>query len=35
MRQAGAFVSSSETVIYQILRKAGTPEFKAMLDWVK
>lgn len=31
MRGAGAQVTSTETVIYQILKKAGTKEFKAIL----
>ena len=35
MRKAGALITSTETVIYQILKKAGTPEFKQMLKVVK
>jgi len=35
MRKAGAFITSTETVIYQILKKAGTPEFKQMSKFVK
>jgi len=31
MREAGAQITSTETIIYQILKKAGTKEFKAML----
>ena len=31
MRGAGALVTSTETVIYQVLKKAGTKEFKEML----
>ena len=31
MRGAGALVTSTETVIYQILKKAGTKEFKEIL----
>ena len=35
MKKAGALVTSTETVIYQILKKAGTEEFKKMLKIVK
>ena len=35
MKRAGAFVTSTETVIYQILKKAGTKEFKKMLKLIK
>lgn len=35
MQQAGAVITSTETVIYQILEKAGTKAFKAMLKLVK
>jgi len=35
MREQGALVTSSEAIIYQILRKAATPEFKKMLKAVK
>lgn len=35
MKKAGAMVTSTETVIYQILKKAGTKEFKAMLKLMK
>ena len=31
MKQAGAVITSTETVIYQILKKTGTKEFKKML----
>lgn len=31
MRQAGAAVSSVEAAVYQLLRRAGTPEFKDLL----
>jgi nicotinamidase-related amidase len=31
MKQAGAMITSTETVIYQILKKTGTKEFKKML----
>lgn len=35
MEKAGAFITSTETVIYQILEKGGTREFKEMLKWIK
>ena len=35
MKQAGAVITSTETVIYQILKKAGTKEFKQMLKVIK
>lgn len=35
MREAGAVVTSAETIIFQILKKAGTPEFKKMLETIK
>ena len=31
MEKAGALITGTETVIYQILKKAGTKEFKKML----
>ena len=34
-REAGAIITSVESVIYQILRKAGTKEFKKMLKVIK
>ena len=35
MREAGAIITSTETIIFQILKKAGTPEFKKMLKTIK
>ncbi len=35
MRSAGCFVVPTETVIYQLLGKAGTPQFKALLPLLK
>jgi nicotinamidase-related amidase len=35
MRAAGVTITSTEMVIYELLRKAGTPEFKAMLPLIK
>lgn len=35
MRSAGCFVVPTETAIYQLLGKAGTPQFKALLPLFK
>lgn len=35
LQTAGAIVSSTETIIYQILQKAGSKEFKSMLKLIK
>lgn len=35
MRQAGAVITSTETVIFQILKRAGTNEFKEMIKIIK
>jgi hypothetical protein len=35
LREAGAFITSAETIIYQIMGKAGTEEFKKMLKILK
>ena len=35
MNRAGAYITSTEAVIYQILKQAGTKEFKEMLQFVK
>lgn len=35
MREAGATITSTETVIFQVLKKAGTTEFKALLKTIK
>jgi len=35
IKKAGAFITSTETVIYQILKKAGTKEFKKMLKVIR
>ena len=34
-RSCGALVLSTETIVYQLLGRAGTPEFKAMLPIIK
>jgi nicotinamidase-related amidase len=35
MERAGAVMSSTEMMIYELLSKSGTPEFKAMLPFLK
>jgi len=35
MKETGALITSTEAVIYQILKKAGTKEFKEMLKIIK
>jgi nicotinamidase-related amidase len=35
MRDAGAVISSTEMMIYELLRKSGSPEFKEMLKYLK
>src|SRR5436190_5559669 len=35
MRSAGAIISSTETMIYELLRSSGVPEFKEMLKHLK
>jgi nicotinamidase-related amidase len=35
MRDAGAIITSTETIIYQILKQAGTDEFREMLKVIK
>lgn len=35
MREAGAVITSTETVIFQFLKKAGSDDFKAMLKVIK
>lgn len=35
MQRAGALISSTETIIYELLGSAGTPEFKEMLKHLK
>lgn len=35
MKSSGAVISSTETIIFQILKKAGTQEFREMLKLVK
>ena len=35
MKEAGAIITSAETVIFQIMQKAGTKKFKEMLKVVK
>jgi nicotinamidase-related amidase len=35
MERAGAIISSTEMVVYELLGQSGTPEFKAMLPFLK
>lgn len=35
MRDAGAVITCTETVIFQLLERAGTPEFKAVQQMIK
>ena len=35
MRDAGAVITSTETVLFQLLGRAGTPEFKAISQRIK
>ena len=35
MEKCGAIVSSTEMMVYELLRKSGTPEFKAILPLLK
>lgn len=35
MRDAGAAITCTETVLFQLLEKAGTPEFKAIVRRIK
>ena len=35
MRDAGATISSTETIVFDLLGAAGTPEFKALSPLVK
>lgn len=35
MREAGALLSSTEMIVYELLERSGTPEFKAMLVHLK
>ncbi len=35
IQNAGGVITCAETLIFQILRKAGTPQFKQMLEFIK
>ena len=35
MRDAGAVISSTEMMLYELMGKSGTPVFKEMLKWIK
>jgi hypothetical protein len=35
MKEAGAVITSTETIIFQIVKRAGTNEFKEMLELIR
>lgn len=35
MQNAGAIISSAEMMIYELMRKSGTPQFKELLKYIK
>lgn len=35
MQNAGAVISSTEMMIYELMRKSGTPQFKELLQYIK
>jgi len=35
MRSAGAVISSTEMMMYELLRKSGTPAFKELLQYIR
>jgi hypothetical protein len=35
MRDAGAVISSTEMMLYELLRSSGTPSFKELLPYLK
>jgi hypothetical protein len=35
MRDAGAIISSTEMMVYELMRSSGTPEFKELLPHIK
>ncbi len=35
MREEGAFIKPTETIVFEMLARSGTPEFKAMLPYIK
>lgn len=35
MQNAGAIISSTEMMIYELMRKSGTPQFKELLQYIK
>ncbi|PMP97400.1 MAG: hydrolase, partial [Thermodesulfobacterium geofontis] len=35
IKTAGGIVTTTETIVFQLLKKAGTPEFKKILELVK
>jgi nicotinamidase-related amidase len=35
MQNAGAVISSTEMMTYELMRKSGTPQFKELLQYIK
>jgi len=35
MREEGAFIKPTETIVFEMMARSGTPEFKAMLPYLK
>jgi hypothetical protein len=35
MREEGAFIKPTETIVFEMMARSGTPEFKAMLPYIK
>jgi hypothetical protein len=35
VKELGAMVGNTEMIIYELLQRAGTPEFKALLPYLK
>ncbi len=35
MREEGALIKPTETIVFEMMRRSGTPEFKAMLPYIK
>ncbi len=35
MREEGAFIKPTETIVFEMMGRSGTPEFKAMLPYIK
>lgn len=35
IEQAGGVITTTETILFDLIKKAGTPAFKAVLSWIK